>query len=100
MGNSGCALGKTYYVDENINPSYIEQAIKWDDTTESEGVIVRSGNMYAYSRQYLTCTDLHRVDLESFYTMIPKHRGYNINNKEDFTIVEAFMERYGCISKT
>lgn len=97
MEDSGYALGKTYYVDDNINPSYIEQATKWDESAEPEGVIIRSGNMYAYSRKYLNLADYQHVDLDRFYTLIPKHRGYNINNKEDFAIVEAFMKEYSCI---
>jgi CMP-N-acetylneuraminic acid synthetase len=100
MHDSGCELGKSYYVDENINPSYIEQAIKWDESTEPEGIIVRSGNMYAYSRKYLVVNELSKLDLESFYVIVPKHRGYNINNSEDFDVVEAFMRRYKCICKT
>jgi CMP-N-acetylneuraminic acid synthetase len=99
MEGTSFPLGKTYYVDDNINPSYIEQAIQWDDTTEPEGVIVRSGSMYAYSRKYLVVTDLKHLELDRFYVMIPKYRGYNINNKDDFDIVEAFMKRYRCISK-
>ncbi len=99
MTSNSCHLGKTYYLDDNINPNYIEQATKWTDDTEPEGVIIRSGNMYSYSREYLVVTEYMLNNLESFYMMLPKFRGYNINNKEDFTIVEAFMKRYGWISE-
>jgi len=96
MESSGFHLGKTYYVDDNINPSYLEQAIQWEEGTEPEGVIIRSGNMYSYSRKYLCVTDINHVDLNRFYTIIPKHRGYNINTKEDFAIVETFIKKYKC----
>jgi len=90
-------IGKTYYVDDNVNPGYLEQATQWAEGTEPEGVIVRSGNMYAYSKQYLVRTDINIADLHSFYVLVPKHRGYNINNKEDFDIVEALMKTYGYV---
>jgi CMP-N-acetylneuraminic acid synthetase len=93
-------LGKTYYVDENINPSYIEQATMWEEETEPNGVIIRSGNMYSYSRQFLLANTIEQVNLSSFYIMVPKHRGYNINNRDDFDIVDAFIRRYECTSKT
>lgn len=93
-------LGNTYYLDDNLSPGYIEQALKWGDGAETEGVVVRSGSMYAYSRKYLVVTDINKIDLDRFYVMIPKHRGYNINNKEDFAVVEAFIKEHGCLPKT
>lgn len=93
-------VGKTYYIDTNLKMSYIEAASGWKEgysDASGDGVLIRSGNMYAYSRQYLMGSDIPK-DYDSVYVSIPKHRGYNINDAEDFDIVEAFIKRYKCKS--
>lgn len=93
-------VGKTYYIDENLRMSYIEAASGWKEgyaDASGDGVLIRSGSMYAYSRQYLMGNNLEK-DYDSVYVSIPKHRGYNINDMEDFAIVEAFIKEYKCKS--
>ena len=94
-------VGKTYYIDENLRMSYIEAASGWKEGFSDEsgnGVLIRSGSMYAYSRKFLMGADVGE-DFDSVYVSIPKHRGYNINDEEDFGIVESFIKRYKCKSK-
>jgi len=95
-------VGKTYYIDENLRMSYIEAASGWKEgyaDASGSGVLIRSGNMYAYSRSYLLGGDRSFNDYDSVYVSIPKHRGYNINDEEDFGIVESFIKRYKCKSR-
>lgn len=89
-------VGKTYYIDENISLSYLEGAKGWKDgyaDASGDGVLIRSGSMYAYSRHYLMGSSIQE-DYDTVYVSVPKYRGYNINNSEDFAIVEAFVKRY------
>jgi CMP-N-acetylneuraminic acid synthetase len=91
-------IGKTYYIDDNLNISYIEGVSGWKEgylDASGDGVLVRSGNMYAYSRQYLMGHNSNaNFEIDSVYVCIPKFRGYNINNAQDFAIVETFMRLY------
>lgn len=77
---------RSYYNDENINPGYIRDASFAPDV---ENVIIRSGTMYAYNRAYLEDQTKERMDL---WVKVPKWRGYNINNEEDFYITEGMMD--------
>ena len=87
-------IGKTYYVDDNIQPGYILGAT-FDNEINEKGIVIRSGSMYCYARKYLMGGHMHD-DYGSVYVTVPKRRGYNINNEEDFTIVESFMKEYKC----
>lgn len=95
-------LGKTYYIDENLHSSYIEGVRGWIEgylDRSGNGVLIRSGSMYAYARRYLIDTGIPRDELDTVYVPIPKYRGYNLNNIEDFAIVQTFMEHYHCKDK-
>lgn len=74
--------GFMYYLDDNLKEKYISGC----SSISNLPPIIRSGNMYLYSREYLygTASEEKLVTLK-----IPKWRGYNINTRADFLIAEA-----------
>ena len=88
------SLGKTYYVDDNIQPGYVVGAT-FDPEINEKGLVVRSGSMYAYSRKYLMGPYMESSP-DIVYVTVPKRRGYNINTEEDFVIVESLMKANKC----
>jgi hypothetical protein len=78
-------IGKCYYRDENVNPNYIRDAYF---PTGTEDVLIRSGTMYAYNIPFLHSEG---GKCKEFWVKVPKWRGYNMNNEEDFFITEALM---------
>ena len=74
-----------YYVDDNLKGEQIRGCSSLGNLPP----MIRSGNMYLYSREYLYGT----TGEEKLVTLkIPKWRGYNINTKEDFYVAEALYE--------
>jgi CMP-N-acetylneuraminic acid synthetase len=78
---------RCYYEDTNVSQSYFKDALF---KHSAQGVVIRSGTMYTYNRAYLSA----RQDEEiiNLSIKVPKWRGYNINDKEDLYITEAFMD--------
>lgn len=86
---------RTYYIDDNLNQEYIIGA-KYEPDLDSNKVLVRSGLFYAYHRSFLMGISYNVSLPDAVFMLVPKHRGYNINNEEDFIIVESLMKAYKC----